>query len=461
MDRYCRLFCPVEPAFDPCVMTSLGLSMKSEMTGGSNLPSLPTTLPVGFTYFGQFIDHDLTRDDTALQDAGKLSPVETLNHGGGLLDLSHIYGDGPGSDAHGHLYGPDGASFLLDDARINGEQFDLRLKGDKPQTADDRNIENIFLRQLCVVFMKLHNLAVSHPLAGDQGKDPFEVARNRVRWQYQWIVRHEYLAAVCSYSVYRDLFGDQGYEAKPQKIDWCSDGFAIPVEFSHAAFRFGHSLVRPSYIINSQSGKVPLEEILGNPEGSISADRLADWCSFLQHGGKEGPELAMAFDTRIARPLFHLPADHFHHLITGYSPDLPPELPVRTLRRGAAIGLASGEEVASKLGRVPLRQTKPEGYKTDPWANLDELGLAERTPLWYYVLLEAELEQRGLKLGTVGSRLVAETIEGSLRADRDSFLSRHGPGWVPPTWTDFKGDQAEIRRLVDVTTTVGLASCPS
>jgi hypothetical protein len=162
LDRFCRLFCPVEPAFDACAMTSLGCSMKNELSGGTNIPhgSRPTTIPAGFTYFGQFIDHDLTRDDTFLDNAGKLSPTETLNGGGGRLDLNHLYGDGPMSNAHGHLYAPDQASFLLGDSLSNGEPFDLLLKDNKPQAADDRSTENIFLRQLCAMFMKLHNLAV-------------------------------------------------------------------------------------------------------------------------------------------------------------------------------------------------------------------------------------------------------------------------------------------------------------
>jgi hypothetical protein len=460
LDRFCRLFCPVEPAFDACAMTSLGCSMKNELSGGTNIPhgSRPTTIPAGFTYFGQFIDHDLTRDDTFLDNAGKLSPTETLNGGGGRLDLNHLYGDGPMSNAHGHLYAPDQASFLLGDSLSNGEPFDLLLKDNKPQAADDRSTENIFLRQLCAMFMKLHNLAVKELPADWSSKERFERARTRVRWQYQWIIRNEYLGKICLPAVYRDLFGE-GDEAKPQMIDWESDGFSIPIEFSLAAFRFGHSLVRPAYSINAQSVDVPLERLFGSPDGPgpISPSLAVDWCRFLKWGEKGGPELAMAIDTVIATPLFHLPAEHVHHVITDYAPPLPPELPVRTLRRGAAIGLASGEEVAEKFGRAALRSQTPEGYA--PWANLDDLNLAGRTPLWYYILLEAELEQQGQSLGSVGSRLVAEVIEGALRADPESFLVVNGPKWTPPLWKDVRGKPVEIERLVHVATAVGLTNC--
>ena len=136
---------------------------------------------------------------------------------------------------------------------------------------------------------------------------------------------------------------------------------------------------------------------------------------------------AMAIDIVIASPLFGLSPAHVHHVVKANPPPLPAELPVRTLVRGAAIRLPTGETVAANFGRGPLRGAVPPGYASDPWADLDALGLTGRTPLWYYVLLEAELEQRGGKLGTVGSRLVAETIEGALRADPESFLRVNGP----------------------------------
>ena len=125
--------------------------------------------------------------------------------------------------------------------------------------------------------------------------------------------------------------------------------------------------------------------------------------------------------------------------------------------RGAATGLPTGEEVATKLGRASLRAGKPPGYAEDPWKTLDDFGLLGKTPLWYYVLLEAELEQKGGRLGTVGSRLVAEVIDGSLRADPDSFLSRNGTGWTPAPWKARDGKLISIRRLIDVAKLVGLA----
>jgi hypothetical protein len=90
------------------------------------------------------------------------------------------------------------------------------------------------------------------------------------------------------------------------------------------------------------------------------------------------------------------------------------------------------------------------------WQKLDELGLTGRTPLWYYLLLEAEVETRGLRLGTVGSHLVAEVIDGSLRTDRTSYLSCFGADWTPPPWTLADGTSWPIRRLLDLAIVTGL-----
>lgn len=166
----------------------------------------------------------------------------------------------------------------------------------------------------------------------------------------------------------------------------------------------------------------------------------------------------MAIDTVIARPLFHLPSEHVHHVLQARAPRLPAELPVRTLVRGALVGLPTGEQVARQLRAPLLPRTKPKDYARDPWSDLDELGLTGRTPLWYYILLEAELREGGTKLGTVGSRLVAEVLEGALRTDPESFLRVNGPGWRPPPWMALDGSSVTIERLFDVARVVGLTS---
>lgn len=461
-NRYSRLFSPVEPPFDANAMARLGCSMDKVLPSKRD----PRIL-AGYTYFGQFIDHDLTRDDTDLDKAGELAPCETENHRTPWLDLDHLYGNGPCSPTHRHLYEDDGASFRLGKICVNGEPFDLPLDTtEMPQLADNRNKENMIVRQVHVMFLKLHNAAVKELPAKLPAQERFRRARDRVCWQYQWLVRHDFLLTICDRDVYNDII-----ENHRCLIDWSAHGFSIPVEFSQAAFRFGHSLVRDSYILNlSPTGAPPsphpgvsLEELFRSAYEAkpLSVNRHVDWNRFL--GGYAGKtssafvgrhEFAALIDTSIAKPLFNLPPSTIRPFVENLAPKETKELPVRTLDRGAKTGLATGQYVAEKFGVAPLTFDPT----CDSWNVLERLDLKDRTPLWYYVLLEAEVQHDGGSLGTVGSRLVAEVIEGSLRADPGSFLSQNHSEWVPPPWIGPKGKPIAIKTLLDLAAVVGFAT---
>jgi hypothetical protein len=127
------------------------------------------------------------------------------------LDLSILYGDGPGSERHGYLYREDGASFRLGQNVLkNGQQFDLPLDHftGRPQAADERSADNLILRQICVLFLKLHNLAVADLPTKLGEKKRFHFARQRVRWQYQWLVRHHFLFNVSDPEIYHRVVVD-------------------------------------------------------------------------------------------------------------------------------------------------------------------------------------------------------------------------------------------------------------
>jgi hypothetical protein len=248
IDRYCRLFPPTNPPFDRKVMEKLGLSMQRQT---SRIPKEQERQPppAGYTYLGQFVDHDLTLDETPLQEAigyGS-TPAQTINRASARLNLNHLYGSGPGSVQHGYLYENDGASFRLGKVLTKQKQtFDLPVGPNGPESAEARNTQNLILRQLCVMFLKLHNLAVRELPVSLEPFERFQRARNRVCWQYQYLVREDYLYQITTPKVY-----DEVITKSRRKIDWQSKGFAIPVEFSQAAFRFGHSMVRAQYDLNS------------------------------------------------------------------------------------------------------------------------------------------------------------------------------------------------------------------
>ncbi len=446
-DRYGRLFAPAESIFPREVLVELGRSTAGDISSVS-LPLRRTPPPAAYTYFGQFIDHNLSLDRTPLAEAGR-EPGETVNEAGGRLDLGHLYGDGPGSPAHAHLYADDGASFRLGESILeNGEPFDLPPRGPDQADAHPHNRENIILRQLHAMFLKLHNCAVAE--LAEVEAPGMRFARERVTWQYQWLVRHDFLPRITETKVYRAVTGSkEGWE-----IDWESEGFSVPVEFTHAVFRFGHSMVRPEYRLSLEEPPVSLREIFSRSAMRQPLERAqaVDWEMFTVGRRNGVTENAMVIDTRVATPLHSLPA---RPVMEGVPP-LPAELPVRTLLRGAASRLPSGETVAAAFQREPLVSQNYRPGQVNPWEKLEELGLRGRTPLWFWILLEAETESGGACLGTVGSRIVAEVIEDSLWAEGGSYLRRWGRAWRPPAWKLGAGGEQPIRTLADLARVTGL-----
>jgi hypothetical protein len=452
-NRYCRLFRPAEHSGNPEKLTQLAMSMKRNETGIplSNRKGEP--MGAGYTYFGQFIDHDLTEDCTALRDAGYMEPNDTDNHRTPYLDLGGLYGDGPLSEAHKHLYEEDCASSRLGDAKIEGEAFDLPLDNNWPQLADPRNTENIIIRQVHAMFLKLHNHAVRE-LVRQKMPAPkwFVEARRRVQWQYQWLVCHDFLKKICQCDVY-----DQVVRHGNRAIDW-SGRFSIPVEFSQAVFRFGHSMVRADYSLGHGTDRhlVRLHDMFwrGKP-GPLDSTLAVDWRRFavLGHG-------SMRIDTGVVSPLFGLPDEQIRLFGSAPTPHGPKALAVRTILRGNATRLPSGQQACRALcpGEAIVDPKKPVVRGYDPWAILRELDLAGDTPLWYYVLLEAELQEqeKGLRLGALGSRIIAEVIRASLEADAESFVSQTGTDWQPPPWLNSNGEEVSLTSLFDVANLVGL-----
>ena len=326
----------------------------------------------------------------------------------------------------GKLYEDDGASFRLGEVRspLTGVRFDLPLENGEPMCADYRTAENLILRQLSVMFMRLHNIAVQNE--SGNAEERFRAARQRVVWQYQWLVRKHFLRRMLHPAVYRDVLSDGG-----QLINW-NDQFSIPVEFSQAAFRFGHSMVRESYILRPGL-LVPLKNIFTGPvrKRALAQEEVIDWAIMTDGGGQR----TKAIDPIVTLPLFNLHGARCHQQPEAPDCPLPLELTVRTLRRGAATRLPTGEQVAAALGHPSFSEPPNSSTALYALGKLAEYSLSGKTPLWYYILLEAEVESAGNRLGTIGSRLVGEVIEGSLRTDPYSYISRYGSAWDPPEWS--------------------------
>ena len=250
-------------------------------------------------------------------------------------------------------------------------------------------------------------------------EDVFEEARRLVTWHYQWMVLHEFLPQVVGANTVTQLLADPRRYYRPRK----DDAF-MPVEFQ-IAYRMGHSMVRPSYRANftgnsgapffamvfdpSQEGAADPSDLRG---GVRSPRRFVGWSTFFRFPGLESDVRPnKRLDTRLSTPLFDLPIG----AIAAGTP--PTSLAERNLLRHLTWLVPSGQAIAKRMG-VPVLQD----------AQLAALAAIHprfvgSTPLWYYVLAEAEAFGQSTRLGPMGGRLVAEVILGLLESDSDSFLN--------------------------------------
>ena len=313
--------------------------------------------------------------------------------------------------------------------------------------------------------LQFHNAVTDHlrETKAYRNKKPqkvFQAAQRLVRWHYQWIIVHEFLPLTIGKKRVHDLLtkGLRFYRTDGQfssRRHPSNGNPLIPIEFSAAAYRFGHSQVRPSYRVNfgPDGGNEPFfafvfddteDPIDPNPDdlrgGKRAPRRFVDWQTFFDFGdGESRPNKKI--DTKISSVLMQLPGSR------GPAPGLPSDgvqsLPSRNLMRHVNFGLPSGQAVA-RIMRVPvLDETE--------LAELEPYGMKKSTPLWYYILKEAEVMENGLRLGPVGSRIVGEVFIGLLKADRSSYLAKN-PRWKPvlPSTTRGKYRMTDMLRFAGV-----------
>src|SRR5215218_1323232 len=420
--RFGRMFRNL-PVFQANKDDLLALAESMTQAGVVDNPAIPA----GFTYLGQFVDHDITFDpNSSLQRMN--DPEGLVNFRTPRFDLDSLYGRGPVETPF--LYNqadPDGLKLLFgrvinDEGEREENQHDLPRNDFRDPTSaqqrallgDPRNDENTFVSQLHLLFIKFHN-RVTDRVRSDRprlkGDNLFKEVQRIVRWHYQWVVIFDFLERTIPDGMLdRLLVTDEDglrkvrlrfYRPKRQPF--------MPVEFSGAAYRFGHSQVRGRYSINTTvQGKptfLPADQL--PPKSDVFAFRTADfrgfrglppfwtisWPFFFElEGGQDVLQPSFKIDTRISGPLFNaLPG-------TNHQDEILRSLPRRNLLRGKALGLPSGQRVAKAM-------CVPNGSILSG----DDLGLegellekfGEETPLWYYVLKEAEMQQDGERLGEV------------------------------------------------------------
>lgn len=430
-------------ANDPLEVGALRLITEPALS--PNNPDNPN-INSGTTFFGQFIDHDLTLD--ADSQLGRPTPLRrSTNMRTARFDLDSVYGGGP--SASPDMYTDDGSRLLIE----SGGRFE-DLPRDEDGVAligDPRNDENLIISGMHAAFLMFHNGVMERVEAsGLSGDAAFTEAQRLVRWHYQWMVLHEYLPLVVGQDMVDDIMsnGRQHYD---------DDRPRIPVEFQTSAYRFGHSLIRPSYSVNATGNDgEPFVALVFDPStfgdddpddlkgGHRAPRRFIDWNHFFDFDGEQTSGRAKRIDTSITTPLFRLPASAIG---SGRGEDLgPTSLATRNLLRHLTWEIPTGQEVAQEMNAPQLSRgdlSLFDGFGAD---------LAGETPLWLYILREAAVMHDGLHLGPVGGRIVAEVFIGLLEMDGNSFLSAD-PNWRPTLPTRSGDDDF---RMVDLLTIAGV-----
>jgi len=415
----------------------LGKAMADTGPGVGEEPALNSDIPSIFTYLGQFIDHDITANtdreigisDIANLDgsAKPLTPLdpdrvvaELTNGRRANLDLDSVYGDGPGlidgvKTTAQALY-QDGTLLLHVHDQDGVIDLPRNPKTHRAVIADMRNDENVMVGQLHAAFLKGHN-AVAGLVGSGAAASDYVRARQLVRWAYQFVVIHDYLNAVCDQAVVADVLANGPRFFEPAIT---GGNLFMPLEFSVAGFRFGHSMIRPSYELNDNTTETIHELLEGRSSvdpatGQLKATHVVDWNKFV---GAGAANKARRIDAKLAEGLFELP----------FGSKILAHLAQRNLLRGYLLGIPTGQAVAHAMGIEPM--TEEDLLCEESHAVEDAFstgGFGERTPLWYYILKEADVQKDGTSLGAVGSRIVAETLIGLVKQDPNGVLSARDP----------------------------------
>jgi hypothetical protein len=449
-------------------------------------PTGNSAIPPVYTYWGQFIDHDITANtdrqntvtDITVEDLKPLQPEVVVRDLRNLrrpaLDLDSVYGDGPTFEggpetaaadmydgiklrlsevAEGDGIPGDHIPTLGDNLRDLPRDSGAQLPEDKTVAliGDGRNDENLIVAQLHVAFLRFHNAVVDwaqhQPGYPQDDRELFERVRDLVRWHYQWLVVHDYLKTVTLPGVVDKVLlgGNKVFQPRYDEV-------YMPLEFSVAAYRFGHSMVRgfydynrnfgrPGVVIGSASfrlifaftGSARPEPFNGGGTLTLPFNWVIEWNRFVDKGDSLPDHFARRIDTQLAPPLFDMinQISEENEGLPEAIKDILKRLAVRNLLRGYQLAIPTGQAVADALGVAPLTEEELRRNNSDAVnAALADGGFLQTTPLWFYVLKEAEARANGNSLGEVGSRIVAETLIGQLRADPGSYLNQDG-GWSP------------------------------
>jgi hypothetical protein len=406
-------------------LRALAKAMKEDTT-----PQATSNIPAAYTYLGQFIAHDMTWMD-ANQDYG-----EEINLRTHALDLDSIFGAIP---PEGRITGnPDCMDGICIGQTSAGRYEDLpRSTTGFPCIPDPRNDNNLAVAQLTVAMMKFHQ-RVCELTKGCSSEEQRMITRRHV----QSVVLHDYLPKIIDPEIYCDVMHRGGRKVIfPSKECGKSlpDMFKVPVEFAAACFRFGHSMVRDTYILNDTFGESSARRVrwqshlaaINKYRPQVNDEWVFDWEKFLLPSSTgSDSHLAASIDDQIGGHLHALEEQWLSKSAQTLLDGKEPDLATLTLLRGHSLELASAQSLYDNLSAILSKGsgglsflTKEQIYPNEDRSAVAglrkcDLGhIGESTPLWYYVLREAMvLGDCGQHLGPMASRVVMETIHAAIEA---------------------------------------------
>jgi hypothetical protein len=448
-------------------------SLMAAGTGGQG------QIPAGFTYLGQFTDHDLTFDKTSVMLGDHVAPSQLIQARSPALDLDSLYGAGPADPASAQFYEADGIHLKTGKSKA-AEGFAAMDGFDLPRGAgstnaqkrkaiipDPRNDENLAVAQTHCAMIRFHNRVVDTLPASVPQSQRFVQARELVTKHYQWMLRTDYLPRICAQGVVNDVFNN-GRKAFEVGLP-ATDVPTMPIEFSVGAFRLGHSMIRAAYnwnkVFDDGTGTLDYLFIFSATGGDLGGETrllsswIADFRRLYDFGDANKPNLevpankfnrAMRIDTSIVDPLRHLPPSAFGG--PGSMPFNDPErnLAFRNLIRANMVTLATGQQMATFLKNKGVNLTKLTSAQIRDGQGGIELGgltqtqrqaLVQNTPLWFYILREAEFNAGRLK--GVGARIVAETFHRAIEGSQFSIVN-------DAAWSPTLGPNNTTFRMVDL-----------
>jgi hypothetical protein len=414
-----------EPKVPVDALEALGAAMMR-----NKRPFRASCIPAGYTYLGQLIFHDLT------------FMAQDLRHGFGTpaLDMESVVRS-ENTERFVPIGSTSGGQVFLEDIPRKDTDGDRGA----PDIADERNDDFLPLAQCHLALLKFYNT-----LALRMGEE-FTPAQVRRQWllHIQCMVLTDYLPRIVGRSTHQAVLTEGRKLVKPTKAECAVGDTWMPMEFAVACGRFGHSMIRDNYgpwnaILDSEvrvdpnflaSSYYNAPDHLGGSFGKLRMEWIPNWFTLFDFtkgryaGVARKPLMSGCIDANLTEDLGKLPERLRNLGKVAHTFNLA----AASLKRGYQVGLASAQQAISyahdcyKVDFRKLTEDEIKGEDPDVIAAIEtHKELKADTPLWYYVLQEADKLGCGRHLGPLGGRIVMETVHAAIESSETSLLKENG-----------------------------------